>query len=86
MPFSVKLKYVTKCIINPRSLSLYYHCINSDICRIWWAIELNTAANGLVFIIGDFGLVFGHFPLFNKKGGFMGGAVFGLIDHPQKKL
>ena len=39
-------------------------------------IVLNTAANGLVFIIGDFGLVFGHFRLFNKKGGFMGGGVF----------
>ena len=49
-------------------------------------IVLNTAANGLVFIIGDFGLVFGHFRLFNKKGGFMWGCVFGFIPLPQKKL
>ena len=47
------------------------------------AIVLNTAANGLVFIIGDFGLVFGHFRLFNKKGGFMRGGVFGLFDPPK---
>ena len=48
------------------------------------AIVLNMAANGLVFIIGDFGLVFGHFRLFNKKGGFMRGGVFGLFDPPKK--
>jgi hypothetical protein len=39
----------------------------------------------LVFIIGDFGLVFGHFRLFNKKGGFMGGGVFGFIRTSPKK-
>jgi hypothetical protein len=33
-------------------IPVHYHCINSDICRIWWAIELNTAI-GFYYQGGD---------------------------------